>query len=217
MKTLFLILIFSFISFGQKAKPIGKPKVIPTGRGRKTDAAPKPPSFTFTPATGKCSTNTGQFGAVRTIKLGMSTEQLKEIFPALSIRTYDFLPTQSATVRPYTETFSGIRLIGFEFVDDKLVSFQFDYDSDIEWASIIEFKNQVANSLKLPSDSWDSSLDRDGTGVAMTECQGFKVSTILLRTTELNYSVKVEKSNFYQEALDKERTEKEKQKKSFKP
>jgi hypothetical protein len=127
------------------------------------------------------------------------------------------LPTQSATVRPYTETFAGIRLIGFEFVDDKLVSFQFDYDSDIEWASIIEFKNQVANSLKLPSDSWDSSLDRDGTGVAMTECRGFKVSTILLRTYGLSYSVKVEKSNFYQEAMEKERTEKEKQKKSFKP
>jgi len=180
--------------------------------------APRPPGFDYVPATAKCSLKSENFGAIRGLKLGMTVDQVKEIFLTLDFVSDESSLIQTIIVLPKGSEFSGIRGIAFEFFENKAVSFFLSYEHDIEWNSIAEFRMQVSSAMKLPTGIWSDSIDIDGTGVSAAECQDFKVLLSLLNTNgRLGYSVRVEKNNFRQEAQDKVKADKEKQKKQFKP
>lgn len=217
MKTLTLalfILAFSFSAYGQPVytRPSTKKPTV------KTVPVPTSPNYDYFEAKEKCSVKTADFNKIRGLKIGMSEDEIKQIFPDMELKDSSFPPIKVAFVHPENiANYREIKRLYLTFIDASLVSFDIDYFPIIVWDSILEYKNQIADTLKLRREVWSITSDKEKMGVGAARCEDFVVYVSLLTVREQFYSVRVEKKDYYSDALEKERNQKERQKKEFKP
>ena len=112
----------------------------------------------------------------------MSLEQAAKAFPKISIPAADpYGVTQLRVIgkdlngAALKSNFEGVTFASFSFLDKRLVSIHFSYDSKrSSWANLNEFITNVAASLNLPT-GWRGSPD-PSVEIQHLDCDGFTVS-----------------------------------------
>jgi hypothetical protein len=92
-------------------------------------------------------------------QLGMTKEQVKVRVPQVVFGRKDEFGVSKTTINPYFDprmdqsSFTGIRTISLDFLDDRLTSLWIGYDSSYNVNSVEQFVKKISQSLRLP-DSW---------------------------------------------------------------
>lgn len=173
-----------------------------------------------TPPVGKCSLTLAQAPEIRSLRLGMTSEDVLKKFPsgaddhqvksALSSADKEFGRAKFSISgldmsRPEYE---GVTAFYFEFLDNRLVGLSVSYKSP-EWKTLDDFIARLSEAFKLPpASAWDNL---NSTNSKTLTCQGFKISAaagswVSLRTLDADQIV----NHRHEEA-------KEKVRKAFKP
>lgn len=92
-------------------------------------------------------------------RLGMTIDQVKVRVPQIAFGRSDDLGVSKTTINPDFDarfdksTFPGVRSVSLDFLDAKLTSLWFGFDSTFKWKTVDEFVKGVSQSLQLP-DAW---------------------------------------------------------------
>ena len=90
-------------------------------------------------------------------RMGMTTDQVKARVPQISFgRTNEFGIAQTSISPDFDQrfdkaTFAGIRTVSFDFLDNRLTSIWFGYDSTFKWQTVPDFIKGISQSLRLPN------------------------------------------------------------------
>lgn len=88
-------------------------------------------------------------------------DQVKARVPQISFGRSDDLGVSKTTINPDFDarfdksTFPGVRSLSLDFLDAKLTSLWFGYDSTFKWKTADEFVKGISQSLQLPN-AWAS-------------------------------------------------------------
>ncbi|HQU85817.1 MAG TPA: hypothetical protein PKY59_21955 [Pyrinomonadaceae bacterium] len=174
------------------------------------------------PATTTCNVEAANLLPIRNLKIGMDATEIKKIFPKLQIQDSYQKYVQSGSIlfirdSDKTEGYQDVKSIYVHFVDFNLVGIRIDYEPDIEWESIDEYKEQVSKAMNIPPTAWSiSSINKYGSARAV--CKDFTIDLAVLKiTNEISYSFDLAKKNYVLDAINKEKEEIENKKKNFKP
>jgi hypothetical protein len=102
-----------------------------------------------------CTLTVEQAPELRGFRLGMSLDQVKTRIPNIQVRQLEFGLSDASASNLDAALYKGVVAIGFDFLDDRLVSLHVYYES-VPWKSADQFAARVSESLKLP-DAWKTS------------------------------------------------------------
>ena len=91
--------------------------------------------------------------------LGMTTEQAKARVPQLDLGRVDAFGVSKTSINPDFDSridkasLNGVRTVSLDFLDGRLTSLWFGYDSTFKWTTVPDFVSGISQSLHLP-DSW---------------------------------------------------------------
>ena len=91
--------------------------------------------------------------------LGMTTEQAKTRVPQVDFGRVDPFGVSKTSINPDFNpridkaSLNGLRTVSLDFLDGRLTSLWFGYDSTFKWATVPDFVTGISQSLHLP-DAW---------------------------------------------------------------
>jgi hypothetical protein len=91
--------------------------------------------------------------------LGMTTEQAKTRVPQMEFGLVDPFGVLKTSINPDFDpridktSLNGVRTVSLDFLDGRLTSLWFGYDSSFKWATVPDFVTGISQSLHLP-DAW---------------------------------------------------------------
>ena len=91
--------------------------------------------------------------------LGMTTEQAKARVPQVDLGHADPFGVSKTSINPDFDpridkaSLNGVRTVSLDFLDDRLTSLWFGFDSTFKWTAVPDFVKGISNSLHLP-DAW---------------------------------------------------------------
>jgi hypothetical protein len=91
--------------------------------------------------------------------LGMTTEQAKTRVPQVEFGRVDPFGVLKTSINPDFDpridkaSLNGLRTVSLDFLDGRLTSLWFGYDSTFKWATVPDFVTGISQSLHLP-DAW---------------------------------------------------------------
>ena len=91
--------------------------------------------------------------------LGMTTEQAKARVPQLDLGRVDPFGVSKTSINPDfvpridKASLNGVRTVSLDFLDGRLTSLWFGFDSTFKWTAVPDFVKGISNSLHLP-DAW---------------------------------------------------------------
>ena len=94
-------------------------------------------------------------------RMGMTMEQVTARVPQIVFgRTNEFGLAQTSISPDFDQrfnkaSFSGIRTVSLDFLDNRLTSIWFGYDGTFKWQTVADFVKGISRSLRLP-DAWNS-------------------------------------------------------------
>jgi hypothetical protein len=115
------------------------------------------------------------------LQLGMTKAQVKARIPQVVFGRTDALGVSKTTINPHFDpsidqsTFTGVRSISLDFLDDKLTSLWIGYDSAFKVNTVEEFVNRVSQSLRLP-DAWKAWRSRG----KLMNCADFQLTATMV-------------------------------------
>jgi hypothetical protein len=145
------------------------------------------PTFSQTPSNSSaksvCSLTRDQSPEIRGIRLGMSTEQLKNLFPqeetrrrivdAVNAAKQDENYGAGRLDLPLDRTDSrwkGVNYLSLRLVDERVTGISISYVGP-EWKTVDQFVAKLSEGFRLPGSAWEISR---GTS-ALLNCDGFRV------------------------------------------
>ncbi len=175
-----------------------------------------------TPPAGKCSLTLAQSPEIRSLRLGMSSEEVLKLFPGSS---------DDATIRQSLSSageqfgmarvlilngkylpkpkFAGVVGFSFNFLDNRLSELWVGYDGP-NWRTVDDFIAKLTEALSIPTtEVWEA----DAGGKRLT-CQGFKM---WVAAGERGASIRLKSLEADQIVRNREEAAKEKARKEFKP
>lgn len=163
----------------------------------------------------KCTLKTNQAPELRGFRLGMTVEQVKTRFPFVRIidsGEFDFYKTARVTDENLKaiDSFRGVQSVRLTFLDDRIISIVFGYDSSIEWKSDEQFSTRVGEMLKLPN-AWQTGMSGYN---RQLECDGFHVRT---SQNQINLANIAEIENLERRQREQIEKRKEERRQTFKP
>jgi hypothetical protein len=144
MKIAFLMLALSIAAAGQKATP---------------SPTPAPPT---------CGLTLAQAPQWDTIKLGMTEEEFKKVFPRMPFMV-------DRVELPDTPAFANVDNMMFVFYQERLEELTIQFDLSTHWDNIRQFSDNLSETFKLPK-AWTFTL-----GTGMLECQEFRMRAVSSR------------------------------------
>jgi hypothetical protein len=91
--------------------------------------------------------------------LGMTSEQAKARLPKVNFGHVDPFGVSKTSINPDFDpridkaTLNGVRTVSLDFLDGRLTSLWFGYDSTFKWTTVPDFVTGISQSLHLP-DVW---------------------------------------------------------------
>src|SRR5258705_6524190 len=91
--------------------------------------------------------------------LGMTTEQAKTRVPQVEFGRMDPFGVSKTSINPDFDphidkaSLNGVRTVSLDFLDGRLTSLWFGYDSTFKWTTVPDFVSGISQSLHLP-DAW---------------------------------------------------------------
>ena len=92
-------------------------------------------------------------------QLGMTTEQAKTRVPQVAFGRVDESGVSKTSINPDFDpqidkaSLNGVRTVSLDFLDGRLISLWFGYDSTFKWQTVPDFVAGISHSLRLP-DAW---------------------------------------------------------------
>ena len=169
----------------------------------------------------ECKLKLSQAPAIRGVHLGMTVNELLEVFPgadkdeSLRKRSQARFGVIHANIEPAKygskEKFVGVSSVGFSFLDGELISFNVVYDGP-EFETSDQFVSKVVETLNLPGvEFWKDY----GTSAKMT-CDGFEMRVQVLKGTNV-ITVRNLGKDANKVALEREEAVKAEARRAFKP
>lgn len=171
---------------------------------------------------------TGNSVTIRGFRLGMTEAEAKKRYPKIEISddinvvglSYSTISKPSSHFdEVFTEEESeGLNSVELSFFDKKLSEIKVSYDGFTEWDSLEEFTDASAKVLKLPlSPNWQKMNQL----TLRLNCNDFHVIS-MLAPKRSNYELQISKlffslDNFKDNIEARKKSQKEEQKKVFKP
>ena len=173
----------------------------------------------------KCTLTPEQSPEIRGVRLGMTTEQLQNMFPeegnletlnnaiamAKQAQAYG---ASSADLRPDRKTanprFAGLDHITVRLLDDRVITFHVMY-SPTEWNSVGQFLARLSEAFRLPRASWELG-DESG----FLKCNGFRVEAWASKNST-HSTVSVRNTSVDNVVEDRKEAAREKVRQAFKP
>ena len=90
-------------------------------------------------------------------KMGMTTDQVKARVPQVLFGRPDDFAVLKTTINPDFDpridksSFQGVRSVSLDFLDDRLTSLWFGFDSSFKWPTVDEFVAGISKALNLPN------------------------------------------------------------------
>ena len=113
--------------------------------------------------------------------MGMTTAQVKARVPQVVFGPVNEFGLSKTSISPDFDprmdkaSLSGVRTISFDFVDDRLTSLWFGYDSSFKWLAVPDFVKGISQSLGLP-DAWKPWKTRG----QQLDCADFKMTVVIV-------------------------------------
>lgn len=186
-------------------------------------------TFSQTPSSSsanrKCSLTREQAPEIRGVRLGMSTDQLQNLFPddknrqrisdaVKAARQVDQFGVGKLELWPEKQVdnprLAGVNYISVGLLDDRVTSFHVAYFGP-EWKNIDQFITRLSEGLRLPASAWEI-----GDVSGQMKCDGFKVEAYTNRGSPESI-VRVQDVSTYQIVEDRREAAKEKVRQAFKP
>lgn len=176
-------------------------------------------------ANSKCTLTREQSPEIRGIRLGMSAEQLRRLFPesnnqqtitdaianAKKVESYG---ESRLTLQPDPRTpnprFAGVNFISVELLDERVTRFSVQYVGP-EWNNVQEFVAKLSEGLKLPT-----GFSEGNDSYSNLKCDGFKIDAYVNRGSTQS-SVYVVDTVSPQVVEDRREAAREKSRRTFKP
>jgi hypothetical protein len=92
-------------------------------------------------------------------QLGMTTEQAKARVPQVNLGRVDPFGVSKTSINPDFDpridkaSLNGVRTVSLDFLDGRLTSLWFGYDTIFKWTTVPDFVSGISQSLHLP-DAW---------------------------------------------------------------
>ena len=90
-------------------------------------------------------------------RLGMTTDEVTKRVPQVVFGRVDEFAVSKTTINPDFDTsidkasFPGVRTVSLDFLDGKLTSLWFGYDSTFKWRTVDEYVKGISQALRLPA------------------------------------------------------------------
>ncbi len=97
--------------------------------------------------------------------MGMTTAQVKASVPQVVFGPVNEFGLSKTSINPAwdprigKDAFAGVRTISLDFLDGRLTSLWFGYDSSFKWQTVPDFVKGISQSLRLP-EAWTSWRSR---------------------------------------------------------
>jgi hypothetical protein len=176
-----------------------------------------------TPPVGKCSLTRVQAPSIRDIRLGMSSEEVLQMFPGSSNEST--IRAQLATADPRIGVvgfsiptnlltkpkFAGVNSLTVIFLDNQLSEYSFTYVG-VEWKNVDNFIAKFSDAFNLPrAETWEQS---NLPSLKKLYCQGFE----MWASADAGGGwIRVRIPETQQIISDRQEAQKEKARKEFKP
>lgn len=178
------------------------------------------------PATNaKCSLTRAQAPEIRGIRLGMSTDQLQNLFPEdknrqritdairvsklgeqYGVGRLDLHPEKGVD----NPRLAGVNYINVVLLDERVTSFHVAYIGP-EWKNIDQFITRLSEGLRLPGSAWEI-----GSTSGQMKCDGFRVDAYATSGSTESI-VRVQDTSTHQIVEARREAEKEKVRQAFRP
>lgn len=162
-------------------------EVDPAQMTRAENVSPRMPETISQP---KCALSLSESPAVGGLRLGMSVEQARALFPSLEVSKTDEVGLASATLKSgelnyrveNKSYFEGVESVALEFTDGRLSLIRVNYPATNKWGSTDEFLSLMAEKLNLRGTwkrfyDWENKSLRDIKDLRdqALECNGFRI------------------------------------------
>jgi hypothetical protein len=113
--------------------------------------------------------------------LGMTTEQAKVRVPQITLGRVDAFGLTKTSINPDFDpkidkaSLEGVRTVSLDFLDGRLTSLWFGFDSTFKWTSVPDFTSGISQSLHLP-DAWKAWKLRG----QQLNCADFQMTVIMV-------------------------------------
>src|SRR5688572_30682452 len=94
-------------------------------------------------------------------RMGMTKDQVKARIPQVVFGRTNGVGVSKTSINPDFDpridksTFAGVRTVSLDFLDDRITSLWFGYDSSFKWHTVPEFIEGISHSLHLPN-AWST-------------------------------------------------------------
>lgn len=118
---------------------------------------------------------------LRGFHLGMTKDEVKGRVPQVVFPRDDEIGVAKTTINPDFDpkidkaSFDGIRSVSLDFLDSRLTSLWFGYNSSFKWKTVADFVEGISTGLKLPS-AWQSWRVRG----QQLKCADFSMTVIVV-------------------------------------
>jgi hypothetical protein len=98
-------------------------------------------------------------------RMGMTKDQVKARIPQVVFGRNNTFGVAKTSINPDFDpridksTFAGVRTVSLDFLDERITSLWFGYDSSFKWHTVPDFIKGISQSLHLP-DAWTSWKSR---------------------------------------------------------
>lgn len=112
-------------------------------------------------------------------RMGMTKAQVKVRVPQVDFGRINSFGVSKTSISPDYDsridktTLGGVRTVSLDFLDDRLVSLWFGYDSGFKWHTVPDFVNGISQSLQLPN-AWQIWKMRG----QQLKCADFQITVI---------------------------------------
>lgn len=173
----------------------------------------------------KCSLTREQSPEIRGVRLGMSTDQLQNVFPdeknrqriidaVTASKQSDQFGAGKLDIWPDKQVdnarLAGVNYISIGLLDGRVTSFHVAYTGP-EWKNVDQFITRLTEGLRLPASAWEI-----GDVSGQMKCDGFRVDAYANRGSTESI-VRVQDVSTYQIVEDRREAAKEKVRQAFKP
>jgi hypothetical protein len=114
-------------------------------------------------------------------RLGMTAAQVKAHIPQIVFGKTNDLGVSKTTINPDFDpridknAFAGVRTISLDFLDNRVSSLWFGYESSFKWHTVPDFVAGISQSLRLP-DAWEPWKSRG----SRIRCADFQITLSLI-------------------------------------
>ena len=114
-------------------------------------------------------------------RIGMTTDQVKARIPQVVFGRVDDFGTSKTSINPDFDssidksTFAGVRTVSLDFLDGRITSLWFGYDSSFKWQTVPDFVKGISGSLHLPN-AWASWKSRG----QKLDCADFQMTVTIV-------------------------------------